>query len=131
MHVICANNKGIDQNVQKLNPLSLTCIRGIDMLGCDHWLTKLLNLCPLIKHIMMYQQGYNSDDIILCLIKDLVENNKVAHVLVVYSKITVVIFYSPFKTHFNSMVGQTLFKDDTTAVIIGADHDAFVECPLF
>jgi chalcone synthase len=101
------------------------------MPGADYQLTKLLGLKPSVKRLMMYQQGCFAGGTVLRLAKDLAENNKNARVLVVCSEITAVTFRGPSDTHLDSLVGQALFGDGAAAMIIGADPDLKVECPIF
>jgi chalcone synthase len=68
---------------------------------------------------------------VLRLAKDLAENNKGARVLVVCSEVTVVTFRGPSDSNLSSLVGQALFGDGASAVIVGADPDTSVERPLF
>ncbi|XP_037480275.1 chalcone synthase 2-like [Triticum dicoccoides] len=104
---------------------------GVDMPGADYQLTKMLGLCPSVKRLMMYQQGCFAGGTVLRLAKDLAENNHGARVLVVCSEITVATFHGPHESHLDSLVGQALFGDGVAAVIIGADPDVSIECPLF
>ncbi|KAK2966921.1 hypothetical protein RJ640_013464 [Escallonia rubra] len=99
--------------------------------SADYQLTKLLGLRPSIKRLIMHQQGCFVDRTILSLAKDLAENNADARVLVVCSKITAVTFSGPSDTYLDSLVGQALFGDGATAVIVGADPNVSVELPLF
>ncbi|PHT48755.1 Chalcone synthase 2 [Capsicum baccatum] len=80
---------------------------------------------------MMYQQGWFASGTVIRLAKDLAENNKGARVLVVCSEITVVTFCGPSDTHLDSMVGQALFGDGTTALIVGSNSLPGVQKPLF
>ncbi|QCD95845.1 chalcone synthase [Vigna unguiculata] len=65
------------------------------MSDTDYKLTKLLGLRPSIKRYMMYQQGCFVGGTVLCLAKDMAENNKSACVFIVYSEITTVTFHDP------------------------------------
>ena len=49
----------------------------------------------------------------------------------VCSEITVVTFRGPSETHLHSLVGQALFGDGSTTIIIGSDPDTSIERPLF
>nr|QCX36373.1 chalcone synthase [Piper methysticum]6CQB_A Chain A, Chalcone synthase [Piper methysticum]6CQB_B Chain B, Chalcone synthase [Piper methysticum] len=104
---------------------------GVDMPGADFQLTKLLGLCPSVRRTMLYQQGCFAGGTVLRLAKDLAENNAGARVLVVCSEITAVTFRGPSETHLDSMVGQALFGDGASAIIVGADPDPVIERPLF
>ncbi|MCI14552.1 chalcone synthase 1-like, partial [Trifolium medium] len=68
---------------------------------------------------------------VLRLAKDLAENNIGARVLVVCSEITVVTFRGPNENHLDSLVGQALFGDGASSVIVGSDPDTTIERPLF
>ncbi|KAI3794204.1 hypothetical protein L1987_36833 [Smallanthus sonchifolius] len=104
---------------------------GVDMPGADYQLTKLLGLRPSVKRFMMYQQGCFAGGTILRMAKDIAENNKGARVLVVSSELTAVTFRGPNEAHLDSMVGQALFGDGASAVIVGSDPDLTTERPLF
>ncbi|KAL2347727.1 hypothetical protein Fmac_001727 [Flemingia macrophylla] len=80
---------------------------------------------------MMYQQGCSVGGTVLRLAKNLAENNKSAKVLVVCYEITAIMFRGPSEIHLDSLVGQALFGDGTTAVIVGANPDLTVERPVF
>ncbi|MBA0683191.1 hypothetical protein Goari_024865 [Gossypium aridum] len=75
--------------------------------------------------------GCSAGGIVLRLAKDLAKNNKDARVLVVYFEITVVTFRGPSDKHLDSLVGQVLFADGATDVIIGAEPDSKTKHPLF
>ncbi|KAF6151644.1 hypothetical protein GIB67_033298 [Kingdonia uniflora] len=68
---------------------------------------------------------------VLRLTKDLAENNAGARVLVVCSEMTAIHFRGPSEAHLDSMVGQVLFGDGASAVIVGADPDTAVGRPSF
>lgn len=104
---------------------------GIDMPGADYQLTKLLGLRPCVRRFMLYQQGCYAGGTVLRMAKDLAENNRGARVLVVCSEITVVCFRGPTETHLDSMVGQALFADGASSVIVGSDPDESIERPIF
>ncbi|KAI4338208.1 hypothetical protein L6164_016552 [Bauhinia variegata] len=101
------------------------------MPGADYQLTKLLGLRPCVKRFMMYQQGCYAGGTVFRLAKDIAENNKDARVLVVCSEITAVTFRGPSDTHLDSLVGQALFGDGASAVIVGADPIPEIEKTLF
>ncbi|KAG2721149.1 hypothetical protein I3760_02G068000 [Carya illinoinensis] len=119
------------QPKSKITHLVFCTTSGVDMPGADYQLTKLLGLRPSVKRLMMYQQGCFAGGTALRLAKDLAENNKGARVLVVCSEMTVVTFRGPSDTHLDSLVGQALFGDGASAVIVGADPVPGVEKPLF
>jgi chalcone synthase len=104
---------------------------GVDMPGADYQLIKLLNLNPSTKRFMLYHQGCFAGGTVLRLAKDLAENNIGARVLVVCSEITVVTFRGPNENHIDSLVGQALFGDGASSVIVGSDPDTTIERPLF
>ncbi|GAU46457.1 hypothetical protein TSUD_402240 [Trifolium subterraneum] len=104
---------------------------GVDMPGADYQLIKLLNLNPTTKRFMLYHQGCFAGGTVLRLAKDLAENNIGARVLVVCSEITVVTFRGPNENHLDSLVGQALFGDGASSVIVGSDPDTTIEHPLF
>ncbi|XP_027339239.1 chalcone synthase-like [Abrus precatorius] len=104
---------------------------GVDMPGADYQLIKLLGLKPSTKRIMLYHQGCFAGGTVLRLAKDLAENNAHARVLVVCSEITVVTFRGPSETHLDSLVGQALFGDGASSVIVGSNPDPSIERPSF
>ncbi|XP_027934849.1 chalcone synthase-like [Vigna unguiculata] len=104
---------------------------GVDMPGADYQLVRLLGLKPSTKRFMLYHQGCFAGGTVLRLAKDLAENNVGARVLVVCSEITAVTFRGPCETHLDSLVGQALFGDGASSVIVGADPDTTIERPLF
>ncbi|KAF6148959.1 hypothetical protein GIB67_026704 [Kingdonia uniflora] len=104
---------------------------GIDMPGADYQLTKLLGLGPFVKRLMMYQLGCFACGTVLHMAKDFAENNAGAQVLAVCSEMTTINCRGPSEAHSDSMVGQVLFGDGASDVIVGADPDTSVECPLF
>nr|AYE88587.1 chalcone synthase [Caragana korshinskii] len=104
---------------------------GVDMPGADYQLINLLGLKPSTKRFMLYHQGCFAGGTVLRLAKDLAENNAGARVLVVCSEITVVTFRGPSETHLDCLVGQALFGDGASSVIVGSDPDTSIERPLF
>ncbi|KAK3043530.1 hypothetical protein RJ639_002109 [Escallonia herrerae] len=119
------------QPKSKITHLIFCTSCGVDMPGADYQLTKLLGLHPSVKRVMMYQQGCFASAMVLRLAKDLAENNKGAHVLVVCSEITAISFRGPSDTHLDSFIGAVLFGDGVVAVIVGSDPKAEAEKPLF
>ncbi|KAF6148958.1 hypothetical protein GIB67_026703 [Kingdonia uniflora] len=119
------------QPKSKITHLIFCTTSGIDMPGADYQLTKLLGLQPSVKRLMIYQQGCFAGGTILPLAKDLAENNAGARVLAVCSEMTAINFRGPSEAHSYSMVGQVLFGDGASALIVGADPDISVELPLF
>ncbi|OMO55635.1 hypothetical protein CCACVL1_27143 [Corchorus capsularis] len=119
------------QPKSKITHLIFCTTSGVDMPGADYQLTMLLGLNPSVKRTMIYQLGCYGGGTVLRLAKDLAENNKGARVLVVCSEITSVTFHGPSETHLDNLVGQALFGDGASAVIVGADPDPKTEKPLF
>ncbi|XP_009787517.1 chalcone synthase G [Nicotiana tabacum] len=120
------------QSKSKITHLIFCTTSGVDTPGADYQLTKLLELDPLVKRYMMYQQGCFGGGAALRLAKDLAENNKGARVLVVCSElISLLGFHAPCETEFEVLVGQTLFGDGASAVIVGSDPIVTMETPLF
>ncbi|XP_051178063.1 chalcone synthase 1-like [Lolium perenne] len=119
------------QPMSKITHLVFCTTSGVDMPGADYQLIKMLGLSPLVRRVMLYQQGCFAGGTVLRVAKDLAENNRGARVLVVCSEITAVTFRGPTETQLDSMVGQALFGDGAAAVIIGADPNMAIERPLF
>ncbi|KAI4338211.1 hypothetical protein L6164_016555 [Bauhinia variegata] len=119
------------QPKSKITHLIFCTTSGVDMPGADYQLTKLLGLRPCVNRFMIYQQGCYAGSTVLLLAKDIAENKKGARVLVVRSEITAVTFRGPSDTHLDSLVGQALFGDGASAVIVGADPIPEIEKPLF
>ncbi|KAK3023863.1 hypothetical protein RJ639_043994 [Escallonia herrerae] len=119
------------QPKSKITHLVFCTTFGVDMPGADYQLIKLLNLCPFVKRLTIYQQDCFANGTVLRLAKDLLKNNIGACILFVYFKITAITFCGPSDTHLDSLVGQALFGDGATAVIVGTDPNVSVERPLF
>lgn len=119
------------QPKSKITHVIFCTTSGVDMPGADWVLTRLLGLHPTVKRVMMYQQGCYAGGTVLRIAKDLAENNKGARVLVVCSEITAMTFRGPSDTHMDVLVGQALFGDGASAMIIGADPILQVERPWF
>ena len=119
------------QPKSKISHLVFCTTAGVDMPGADWALVKLLGLRSTVKRLMLYQIGCYGGGTVLRIAKDLAENNKGARVLVVCSEITAVTFRGPSDTHLDSLVGQALFGDGASAVIVGADPAPEVETPWF
>ena len=119
------------QPKSKITHLVFCTTAGVDMPGADWVLTKLLGLRSSVKRLMLYQIGCYGGGTVLRIAKDLAENNKGSRVLVVCSEITAVTFRGPSDTHLDSLVGQALFGDGASAVIVGADPVAEEETPWF
>ncbi|KAE8076234.1 hypothetical protein FH972_014897 [Carpinus fangiana] len=101
----------------KITYLVFCTTSGVDMPGADYQLTKLLGLCPFVKRLMMYQQGCFAGGTVLCLAKDLAENNKGACVLIVCLEIIAVTFHGPNDAHLDSLVGQYKLWSTTISTV--------------
>ena len=119
------------QPKSKITHLIFCTTSGVDMPGADWALTKLLGLRPTVKRLMMYQQGCFAGGTVMRIAKDLAENNKGARVLVVCSELTAVTFRGPSETHLDSLVGQALFGDGASALIVGSDPEPKIERAWF
>ncbi|XP_055813331.1 chalcone synthase J-like [Solanum dulcamara] len=120
------------QSKSKITHLVFCTTSGVDIPGADYQLTKLLGLEPSVKRSMMYQQGCFGGGTALRLAKDLAENNKSARVLIVCSElINLFCFHSPNEIESEVLVGQALFSDGASSVIVGSDPIKNVERPLF
>lgn len=65
------------------------------------------------------------------LAKDLCENNKGSRVLVVCAEITAILFHGPNENDLDSLVGQALFSNGASAIIMGSDPDLSMEHSIF
>ncbi|XP_062105300.1 phloroisovalerophenone synthase [Humulus lupulus] len=120
------------QPKSKITHLIFCTGSSIDMPGADYQCAKLLGLRPSVKRVMLYQLGCYAGGKVLRIAKDIAENNKGARVLIVCSEITACIFRGPSEKHLDCLVGQSLFGDGASSVIVGADPDASVgERPIF
>lgn len=105
---------------------------GSELPGADYRLTRLLDLNPSIKRIMLYQLGCYGGGEALRVAKDMAENNKGARVLVVCSEISSVgMLCHPNNTNSNPIVANALFGDGAGACIVGSDPINGCEKPLF
>nr|QDF63003.1 chalcone isomerase [Lindsaea orbiculata] len=119
------------QPKSKITHLIFCTTSGVDMPGADWALAKLLGLRSSVKRLVLYMQGCYGGGTVLRIAKDLAENNKDARVLVVCSEITAITFRGPSDTHLDSLVGQALFGDGASALIVGSDPIPSVERPWF
>ncbi|XP_060173813.1 chalcone synthase J-like [Lycium barbarum] len=119
------------QSKSKITHLIFCTTSGVDVPGADYQLTRLLGLGPSVKRFMMYQQGCFGGGAALRLAKDLAENNKGARVLIVCAEINLLCFHAPSETEIDVLVGQALFSDGASAVIVGSDPTLTAERPLF
>ncbi|CAO2143614.1 unnamed protein product [Urochloa humidicola] len=105
------------------------------MPGADIEVVKLLDLPLSTKRVMLYQVGCHGGGLALRLAKDLAENNSGARVLVVCSEVITMALRGPSETHMGNLVGQALFGDAASAVVVGAVGPASgsvcSEAPLF
>lgn len=104
---------------------------GVSMPGVDYEIINLLDLHLSVKRVLLYQQGCFAGGTVLRIAKDLAENNKGARVLVVCSETTVVTFRGPNENALGNLVGQALFGDGASALIVGSDPVPRVEKPCF
>uniref|UniRef100_A0A7N0UQX5 Chalcone synthase n=1 Tax=Kalanchoe fedtschenkoi TaxID=63787 RepID=A0A7N0UQX5_KALFE len=109
------------QSKFKITHVVFCATSGVDMPGADYQLTKLLDLRPSERRVMIYQQGCFAGGTALRLAKDLAENNNGARVLVVCSETNVGFFRGPSRSHLDSLVGQAILGDGAAAMIIGSD----------
>ncbi|KAM0866528.1 hypothetical protein ACQ4PT_042563 [Festuca glaucescens] len=102
------------------------------MPGADYKLVKRLDLNPLVRRIILYQQGCFAGGIVIRVEKDLTENNLGSHVLLVCSKIRVVTFQGPSSTssHLDNLIAQALAWDGETTLVVGAEPEEAIESPL-
>ncbi|MCD7445983.1 Chitin synthase, class 2 [Datura stramonium] len=119
------------QSKSKITHLVFCTTSGVDVPWADYQLTKLLGLSPSVKRFMLYQQGCAGGGAVLRLAKDLAENNKGARVLVVCSEINLFCFHAPSEIETDVLIGQALFSDGASTVIVGSDPILKVERPLF
>ncbi|KAM7277929.1 hypothetical protein ACFE04_005063 [Oxalis oulophora] len=120
------------QPISKITHLVCTTATGIEMPGLDYQITKLLNLSPNVQRYMFYQQGCYSGAAAVRAAKDLAENNVGARVLVVCSELlSTMFFHGPLETELDHLVGDGIFGDGASALIIGTNPDKATERPLF
>ncbi|XP_009354028.2 3,5-dihydroxybiphenyl synthase-like [Pyrus x bretschneideri] len=119
------------QPISKITHLIFCTASCVDMPGADFQLVKLLGLNPSVTRTMIYEAGCYAGATVLRLAKDFAENNEGARVLVVCAEITTVFFHGLTDTHLDILVGQALFADGASAVIVGANPEPEIERPLF
>jgi predicted naringenin-chalcone synthase len=120
------------QPVSRITHLICSTATGIEMPGMDYQLTRLLNLDPEVQRYMYYQQGCYSGAAAIRSAKDLAENNPGARVLVVSSELlSLMFFHGPMETELDHLIGNAIFGDGASAVVIGAHPDPTTERPLF
>lgn len=115
----------------KITHLIFCTTSCVDMPGADYYLTKLLELSPSVKRFMMYHQACCGGGMAIPLAKDLCENNKGSRVLVVCAEITAILFHGPNENDLDSLVGQALFSNGASAIIMGSDPDLSMEHSIF
>ncbi|XP_071725181.1 stilbene synthase 4-like [Rutidosis leptorrhynchoides] len=121
-----------DQPISKITHLVCSTATGIEMPGLDYQLSKLLNLNNDVQRYMYYQQGCYSGAAAIRAAKDLAENNPGARVLVVNSELlSTMFFHGPDANELDHLVGDAIFGDGATSVIIGTHPDLAIERPLF
>ncbi|KAK3002822.1 hypothetical protein RJ639_018777 [Escallonia herrerae] len=74
---------GQPKSKSKITHLVFYTTSDVDMLGADYQLTKLFDLHPSVKRLMIYQQDCFADGTVLRLAKDHTANNAGACVFVV------------------------------------------------
>ncbi|ONI13892.1 hypothetical protein PRUPE_4G253000 [Prunus persica] len=111
------------QPISNITHLIFCTASCVDMPGADFQLVKLLGLDPSVNRFMIYQQGCFAGGTVLRLAKDVAENNPGARVLVVCCEITTMFFQAPTESHVDVLVGQALFSDGASALIVGANPD--------
>ncbi|XP_073006731.1 chalcone synthase-like [Typha latifolia] len=119
------------QPKSKITHLIFCTTTGVDLPGADYKLTKLLGLRSNVNRFMLYQQGCFAGGTVLRLAKDLAENNRGARVLVVCCEMTVSLFRVPSEANLDTLVGQVLFGDGASSVVVGAEPDLAIERPLY
>ncbi|KAM1330743.1 hypothetical protein PS2_043055 [Malus domestica] len=82
-----------------------------------------------VHHILC--AGCYAGATVLRLAKDFAENNEGARVFVVCAKIFTLYFHELTDTHVDILVGQALFANGASAVIVGANPDPETESSLF
>ncbi|XP_047947948.1 chalcone synthase-like [Salvia hispanica] len=119
------------QPKSKITHLIFSTNSSVHMPGADFHLTTLLALRPSVNRSMMYLQGCHAAAAALRAAKDLAENNATARVLIVNSETTTLGFRGPSRAHPENLLGQALFGDAASAMIVGSDPVAGSELPLF
>ncbi|KAK9275465.1 hypothetical protein L1049_022732 [Liquidambar formosana] len=119
------------QPKSKITHLVFCSSSGVDFPGADYQLTMLLGLHPSVKRIMINNQGCSAGGTGLRIAKDLAENNAAARVLLVCSENMTLSFHAPAEDDLDTLVGQALFADGAAALIVGANPDRSIECPLY
>ncbi|KAL8143963.1 hypothetical protein V2J09_016995 [Rumex salicifolius] len=119
------------QNKSKITHLIFCTTTANDMPDADFQFTTMFGLNPGVSRTMVHQQGCYAGGTVLCLVKDIAENNKGARVLVICSKIITFAFRGPHEDHVDSLIGQLLFRDGSAALVVGADIDPAIEKRIF
>ncbi|KAM6566358.1 hypothetical protein CsatA_025486 [Cannabis sativa] len=120
------------QPKSKITHLVFCTTSSIDMPSADYQCAKLLGLNTSVKRVMLHQLGCYGGGTVLRVAKDLAENNKGARVLAVCTEITASTFHGPSESNLECLVGQALFGDGASCLIVGADpDDSLGEKPIF
>ncbi|XP_039143225.1 chalcone synthase 1-like [Dioscorea cayenensis subsp. rotundata] len=104
---------------------------GVDLPGADFQLIKLLGLSLSTKRIMLYGLGCYACGRVLRIAKDLTENNQNACVLVVCSEMTSIGFCGTDDVHIDSLIGQAIFEDESSAAVVGVNPIPGMETSFF
>nr|BAA87925.1 stilbene synthase [Psilotum nudum] len=115
----------------KITHLVFCTTAPVTLPGVDAALIQSLGLNPSVKRVLLYMQGCFAGGTVLRHAKDLAENNRGARVLVVCSETTAVTFRGPHENHLDNLVGQALFADGASALIVGSDPISDLEKPWF
>eukprot|EP00253_Pinus_taeda_P018692 PITA_18692 len=119
------------QSKSRITHLIFCSKTNLDLPGADFEVAKLLGLHPNVKRVGVFQHGCFVGGTVPRMAKDLAENNRGAWVLVICNETTAVTFRGPSETHLDSLVGQALFGDGASSLIVGADPIPQVEKAYF
>lgn len=111
--------------------LIFCCSGGASMPGADYHLLRSMGLPPTTKRFMLYQVGCFGGGTVLRLAKDVAENNPGARVLAVCSEVTAIGFRGPCEAHIENLVGQAIFGDGASAVVVGTPPFVGGETEIF
>ncbi|KAI3978391.1 hypothetical protein MKX01_013189 [Papaver californicum] len=113
--------------------LVVTTFSCLDLPGVDYNLTKLLGLEQSVRRFGLYNHGCCAGGSALRLAKYIAENNAGSRILVVSSEMSSIsITTGPSEDCLEPLVGQALFSDGASALIVGSDPDTSSgENPLF
>jgi chalcone synthase len=96
------------QPVSKITHLIFCTNNSAECPGADVRLVHLLGLPTTVRCVMLYYQGCHGDATSMRISKDLVENNRGAHVLVVTSESIIHRFHGPSEANPHDLVSQVL-----------------------